>query len=118
MNKEVSYPLSRLLKEKEFNEPCKWYMKDGVTLSNSNETNDFLMPDYYSAPTISDVVMWIYEKHGIWIYIHQSTARLGFKVFIQRLSILGESDIQNDEKYEEPHEAYEAAITYILEKLI
>jgi len=62
--------------------------------------------------------MWLYEKHGIWIYISDSSARLGFRYQIQKLKILGENNFSSEERYNSPTEAYEAAIEYCLTKLI
>ena len=139
MNKEVNFEIAKLLQEKGFDEPCSHaykevespvlYIHRDKKYNNSfkkewqdsvrkNSHMDNAVIKRYSAPTISEVVMWLYEKHGIWIYIMQSTARLGFRCFIQRLKILGEVDIQNDEKYSSPTEAYEAAILYTLNNLI
>ena len=73
-------------------------------------------PDLYSE--IMQVIMWLYEKHGIWIYISDSSARLGFRYQIQKLKILGENNFSSEERYNSPTEAYEAAIEYCLTKLI
>ena len=67
---------------------------------------------------IMQVIMWLYEKHGIWIYISDSSARLGFRYQIQKLKILGENNFSSEERYNSPTEAYEAAIEYCLTKLI
>ena len=73
-------------------------------------------PDLHSE--IMQVIMWLYEKHGIWIYISDSSARLGFRYQIQKLKILGENNFSSEERYNSPTEAYEAAIEYCLTKLI
>lgn len=67
---------------------------------------------------IMQIIMWLYEKHGIWIYISDSSARLGFRYQIQRLKILGENNFSSEERYNSPIEAYEDAIKYCLEKII
>ena len=84
-----------------------------------------------SAPTIAEVVMWIYEKNRIWIsvggdcdykfrfeihtwkwYEIEKTYRLGH-------TVLGESFWDTSSKaFDSPTEAYEAAIEYCLNKLI
>tara|TARA_R110002126_G_scaffold68046_7_gene172123 strand:- start:5465 stop:5947 length:483 start_codon:yes stop_codon:yes gene_type:complete len=38
----------------------------GIKDLYSNNSKEYL-EGKYSAPTISDVIMWLYEKHGIWI---------------------------------------------------
>ena len=126
LNKNVDFSTAKLLKEKRYDEKTNSAYVDTTPFSESE--NDLVEYAYSqnhnekehrtSAPTIAEVVMWLYEKHGIWIYIMQSTARLDFRCFTQRLKILGEVDFQNDEKYSSPTEAYEAAIKYTLENLI
>ena len=50
MNKEVNFEIAKLLKEKGFR----------------------LLPDFKSSyPTIAEVVMWLYEKHGVWISVQK-----------------------------------------------
>lgn len=67
---------------------------------------------------IMQVIMWLYKKHGIWIYISDSSARLGFRYQIQKLKILGENNFSSEERYNSPTEAYAAAIKHCLEKII
>jgi hypothetical protein len=86
-------------------------------------------PDLHSE--IMQVIMWLYEKHGIWInvggdcdykfkfeihtwnwYEHEKTYRLGHIV-------LGESFFDtSSEPFNSPTEAYESAIEYTLNNLI
>jgi len=76
MNTLVNFEIAKLLKEKGFDLYCVWsywnseltsrtpgYALEDGTTSQENYW-DF---DRYYAPTIADVVMWLYEKHGIWI---------------------------------------------------
>jgi hypothetical protein len=92
MNTPVNVETAKLLKEKGFR----------------------ILPDFESSyPTIAEVVMWIYENHNIWIsvdrYIDPEQSpdyRYG-------------SCIYYDDHYygrgnENPTEAYEAAIFYVL----
>ena len=60
--------------------------------------------------TSADVVMWLYEKHGIWVSVEQNSFIGGGK----------SSFISNVERteYNSPTEAYEAAIEYTLKNLI
>ena len=88
MNTPVSYPLAKLLKEKRFDlsterfypkPKCKLFGIDehGRLYPIVNKTQTYFKgkaavlkeENYYDAPTISDVVMWLYEKHGIWISV-------------------------------------------------
>ena len=69
---------------------------------------------YYSAPTIAEVVMWLYEKHSIWIYIKQ-----GYKWEWYIETVANHPELKyNDGLEDSPTEAYEEAIIYTLENLI
>lgn len=84
MNKEVNFELAKLLKEKEIYIPAFHYYENEVLkepyLENGSSTDTEFrvelsdLKEYFnewskkiSAPTIAEVVMWLYEKHGIWI---------------------------------------------------
>lgn len=72
MNIPVSFELSKLLKEKGFDDVCqKWYSTGGgIYFQDEFENNRGFTPTYKcEAPTIAEVVMWLYEKHGIWIVV-------------------------------------------------
>ena len=138
MNKSVNYELAKLLKEKGFNEqsscfytkpnskmfgldehgrcyPIKnnpktlWVIGNAVTLNEKN---------VYLAPTIAEVVMWIYEKYDIWISVDMvfEEHQTGFWYCI-RESKDTDHAITSDE-YNTSTEAYEAAIQYCLNHLI
>ena len=80
MNNNVNFEIAKLLKEKEYDEPChNAYDTHGMQFANGwldylwengNEipfTKKDLKPQDTLAPTIAQVVMWLYEKHDIWI---------------------------------------------------
>ncbi len=91
-----------------------WIMKkDGSMCSGCNKSNGYL--DIYSAPTISDVVMWLYEKHGIWIYPFRHDFN---NEFYWHIDTPDEDEFTSDMNFNSPTEAYEAAIKYCLEKII
>lgn len=70
---------------------------------------------YYSAPTISEVVMWLYEKYGMWIY----SFRHDFdKEFYWSIDTKNEDEFTSDDVFNSPTKAYEAAIEYTLNNLI
>ena len=124
MTTSVSFELAKALKEKGFDRKCASFYDlissnqiDGAPLGNYNLTKQSV-----SIPTIATVVMWLYEKHKIWIgvtpkpYSHflthwrwehmstdYSTRNCGWKKVTD---------------YMTPTEAYEAAILYILNNLI
>lgn len=84
-----------------------------------------------TAPTIADVVMWLYEKHDVWISpipdsssghqllmrkmsVHLFRYRNGLNVQTETLRNIDGNIIY----FLSPTEAYEAAIEYILNNLI
>ena len=70
-----------------------------------------------SAPTIAEVVMWVYEKHGIWINVerHEPKSLFNWVIIYQDDVAVKES---RGNGYKSPTEAYEAAIEYCLTNLI
>jgi hypothetical protein len=125
MNIPVNYTIAKLLKEKGFNkEKCKEYFTDG-TLSISNEPKEVFMEAVKHnkvisclAPTIVDVVMWLYEKHSIWISVYQykDHAADNNDPILFRSKITGRNEWLN-ESYS-PTKEYEAAFEYTLNSLI
>ena len=113
MREKIKFPLAILLKEKGYKGKCKEYFTDG-TLRISDEPKEVFMEAVKHnkiisclAPTISEVVMWLYEKHGIWISpTHQHN---------QFFWSFGSYQTQD---FNSPTEAYEEAILYTLNNLI
>ena len=78
--------------------------------------------------TIAEVVMWLYEKYGIWISVHEENCRgyVGFDfniVFVgDHETTVTQQEIQykllGETVFNSPTEAYEAAIEYTLNNLI
>lgn len=137
MNTPVSFPLAKLLKEKGFDEPCKLCVEDGderpLPFDCGNTIHRNSLHPYYSAPSISEVVMWVYEKHGIWINIYYKPKYKSWdyeytninwsqeevdKKLKEDIDNLLEDIFNSKIKYNSPTEAYEAAIEYVLTKLI
>jgi hypothetical protein len=133
MNTPVSFEIAKLLKEKGFDEPCSHYyildfknfIADGVLYKcglpdGEEHTNTFQFvrrknqPHIANAPTIAEVVMWLYEKHGIWIYVKQ-----GYKWEWYIETVSNHPELKYKDGLEDsPTEAYEAAIEYTLNNLI
>jgi hypothetical protein len=130
MNKLVKFKLAKLLKEKGFNRPVSkcynTYGKINMLISVYNcefpedmngerhkiTPNVYANPPYYSAPTIAEVVMWLYEEFGIWISVLQHTKNgkgIYFESVVNSMTFSG---------YDTPKEAYESAIEYTLNNLI
>ena len=67
-----------------------------------------------SAPTIAEVVMWLYEKHGIWISVwrYRDYAAACNDCYSFKHNYSGSTTFKT------PTEAYSAAILYILNNLV
>lgn len=148
MKTPVSYPLAKLLKEKGYDVPTNNYYEYAITSKKDSETNDYtgsfgwkkgetnLSSGYFknnydkadlsgknwymcSAPTIAEVIMWLYEKHGIWIVsscelAENNVSKEWFWIAIKD----GEEIGYNYGGYNSPTEAYEAAIEHTLKNII
>lgn len=119
MNKPVNFELAKLLKEKGYHQPTdNYYDKDGVLY--------YYRMDYIGkgddqtilAPTIAEIVMWLYEKYGIWINVDMvfGEDQIGFWYCI-RESKDDDIAIQSDE-YEAITKAFEEGIKYTLKNKI
>lgn len=100
MNPDVNSEITKLLKEKGFDFPKK------------ASQNDY----QGEPPTIVEVVMWLYDKHNIWINARRVWNKgeiIGFEVTIDQIDGFTETDIYNS-----PTEAYSEAILYTLKNLI
>ena len=120
----VKFELAKLLKEKGYNNPTRdCYNVHGLSFSNGwceyiGDDFEFdglvkankLRKEDTLAPTIAEVVIWLYEKHGIWISVEQNSFIGGGKSsFISNIKRV---------EYNSPTEAYESAIEYCLTNLI
>ena len=116
MNKEVNFELAKLLKEKGFPQlnTGLYYTKDKEHCLVGWGFNDRTEESFaqYSAPTIAEVVMWLYEKHGIWIYV-SGPDKNGWVIHWQGLESYPTLMYPSS-----PTEAYEFAIEYTLKNLI
>lgn len=111
MNTPVKFELAKLLKEKGFSQNFGNGQKFYYPLTKELTENH--RGDNYAAPTISEVVMWLYKKHDIWIWVEHYPNETNFIPQIPKANldkILG--------YYKSPTEAYEAAIEYTLKNLI
>lgn len=125
MTTHVNFSTAKLLKEKEFQEPCSRYYivdfqnfkADGVlyncgipVIRRKNQ------PHLCNAPIIAEVVMWLYEKHGIWIEVNLGDYGFYWTVMSKDKNIIAESKYRN--VFNSPTETYETAILYTLNNLI
>jgi hypothetical protein len=93
MNTPVNFEIAKLLKEKGFDEQWNIYMH---------------------TPTIAEVVMWLYEKHGIWIAPKKA---MGMNKWFPQI-YKGDDLIISEIITNSPTEAYEAAIEHCLTNII
>ena len=120
MNKDVSFPIAKLLKDKGFKELVNNYFGDNGREEHSrpnykaNYNSSVSAGLTHSRPSIADVVMWIYEKHGLWIYV-RNFETLNFCAYILKN---GESEHSITNGFKSPTEAYEAAFQHILTNII
>ena len=132
MNTPVSFEIAKLLKEKGF-KPIKlfgyiskFYNPNTKRLLAYGRTGRTDLSKAYFAPTIAEVVMWLYENHGVWISVYTMDKWLSngndkeqlFDYSLKQMK-LGLVDIsKKPEEFNSPTEAYEAAIEYTLNNLI
>ncbi len=124
LSKEVSFELAELLKEKGFAELCSHcyhdFLKEGEDIKkpllreftqrkfqNSNITK------HKAAPTIGEVLDWIFEKYNIWLWVEQEDTTNKFE-WLCRYEDKGACKDYDDKFYTTPLEAYEEAIKYVL----
>lgn len=125
MNTTVSFEIAKLLKEKGFDEPCRYvhdtwnnvkdWLEDGEGEHRNSHQNRSV---YYSAPTIAEVVVWLYEKHGLWIVVN---VNIMGSWYFEHFDLKEKRNAQfkpTDTHYDSPTEAYEAVIEYTLKNLI
>jgi hypothetical protein len=120
MNTTIDFSTAKLLKEKGFdNESAHYYNEKGEMLFDVDYPS--LHPTkpnvYYDNPTIAEVVMWLYEKHGIWVWVEKQYNPIYFRPVVDCIS--PNSKTHRLALYlHTPTEAYTAAIEYTLKHLI
>lgn len=82
--------------------------KNGDRCFGCNKNQGYF--ETFSAPTIAEVIMWIYEKHGIWIWVESSMTAFTDNKSHSSYNSLGQ--------FNSPREAYLSAIEYTLKNLI
>ena len=123
MNTPISFEIAKLLKEKGFDKFCNYRYNDQGKL-NSTKLGMYGKPnDYsnnYSAPTIAEVVMWLYEKNGIWIsvepFIKSDENNVHIYKIFKNVNLHTISRVSMG--YNSPTESYEKAIKCCLENII
>jgi hypothetical protein len=133
MNTLLNFNNSRLLKDIGFNlDDCNqgWFANFGDL---NDDTYEFLGTYTFlniqtrndreweiQAPTIADVVMWLFDKHKIWIYIRPILNEDGewiFKGYVKFMHNFKAKEYQTNLLIS-PTETYVAAIEYTLKNLL
>lgn len=139
----VKFELAKTLKEKGFDKQCSNFYTNprckmfGIDehgryypIKNKAKTlwisGNAATLDYkhvYYAPTITEVCMWLYEKHGIWVYAKRSFETINNEAFDKLTPVIEfipqtQFDVDNMGNFNSPTEAYEVAIEYALNNLI
>lgn len=134
MDSLVNFEIEKLLKEKGFEQKqfnMSWYNErgqengrsdiniDGKTFSEvypnepsfygsaikTEHKKEFTI-ETFAAPTIAQAVMWIYEKHNIWIEARLNLNNNKFESFVNCFKL--------DNAFDTPTEAYNDAILFFL----
>lgn len=121
MTTTVKFETSKLLKEKGFDERPESYNEDGKLVTIS-QLDTILNPEkiYYPAPTIAEVCMWLYEKHGLWIDVslNQFSKPNDLQWMYSILFTENCTYSHSQKSFNSPTESYSAAIEYCLTKTI
>lgn len=123
MNTLVSFELAKLLKEKGFNKKCTAFydLTSNTQIDNVPPGKYNLTKQSVSLPTITEVVMWLHEKHGLWTNVMYMGFELKYAWSVDVVTTSGSDwdsyGEEGDVRYNSPAEAYETAIKYILQNL-
>ena len=113
MNTTVSFEIAELLQEKRIVIYSDYRYTDFKGIIRLERDASAVFP---FAPTIADVVMWLYEKHGVWISVLHKR-RSENKYFDYEIKLPNGMEIYSWD-HNSPTEAGEAAIEYTLNELI
>lgn len=135
LSKNVSFELGKLLKSKGFNIAIRNFY---LLKENGKSIHEGFEDDYWgdnrienwnkdvvgikpfegfvSAPSIAEVIDWLYETHKVWISVNYIDDVLLFGYSIT--NIISNILERAEWKINSPSEAYEAAIEYCLNKII
>lgn len=117
MTTPVTFEIAKLLKEKGFDLPQLYFYIGGeISWKVDNTRCRNKIEGEYSAPTIAEVVMWLYEKYKLFItlYPYDEFRNDLFSFFIIKRG----SNKRDKYPYKSPTEAYLEAIEYALKNLI
>lgn len=82
----VTYEISELLKEKGFNEFCRYtYIEDKNNIGITNTTNSKLPKGVYSMPTLYQAQKWLRERHNCYVQITYEAYKTRVNYLVQVL---------------------------------
>lgn len=95
--------------------------KDGNRCFGCQKSKGYM--ETFSAPTIAEVKMWIYQNYSIWISIHFNAEEIEEEGIFWGFELSDTEDLnQITQEYsydfKKPEDAYVSAIEYILKNLI
>lgn len=118
MNTPITFEIAKALKEKGFDDvDCGGYYDvcDGYKLGYAFCYSDVHKQSENAilAPTIAEVVMWLYEKYGIYIWISQEYSNDFSYSFRDKNGLTPPTGV-----FKSPTEAYLSAITHTLNNIL
>lgn len=121
MNKEVNFNIAKLLKEKGFDKRVKGFYDTErelhINYTDEMNTKGFanrhLPKGEYSAPTIAEVIDWIFEKYEILITVMRDYDEGMFEGYEGSIDILSQGIVYT-KTFDSPLKALEVAIDYTL----
>lgn len=120
----VNLLLAKLLEERNYDKPTNHlYVDDKLINTDCRFCNWNLEYDYegllnpISAPTIIEVIMWIYNIHGYWIEVYIDDDG-SFGYLISKITKEGRIDYPKKRNFDSVEKAYEIAVEYTLKNLI
>jgi hypothetical protein len=124
MNTPVSFEIAKLLKGKGFKSKNQYYNSSGeivqtpdIPENDYRYTNNIIQRFRWEAPSICEVLMWLYEKHGIWIKIEMKywSSYCWFSYQIQNKK---RGNLHESSEFNSPDHSYESAILYSLKNFL
>jgi hypothetical protein len=122
LNTPIKFEIAKLLKEKGINIYSEYRYTDFNGIERLEKDVSEIFP---YAPTIAEVVMWLYEKHRIWVWVIPFETNTQY--YCQSFYKIGQGEEEiiltgkhnhTPSAFDSITEAYEAAITYTLNNLI
>lgn len=130
MNTEISYKISRLIEGNDFEIlPHLKIDDENLRNLNSNYSPKEYQPWYFDVTT-SDVVMWMKEKYGVWIFVEPDCYGENWygKISICSKDVWDNTDLRsqimalqhklNLNEHKKPSSAYEEVISVFLTTII